>query len=313
MSRTLNAITLNAPAAAVTGEVGNTFTFSGTPGFSGTSTVNSYDFKWEVDPGSGYVTINNTTTGLRTAATNPVTNTKQTTIFSATITCSVAGTYTIRMSGAPTTGGSYTVTSATQSITVRTAPQPSALSLALSGATPAVATTANVTVSPTTLAMTLSGATPAVATPVSVSPDALALALAGATPAVATPVAVSPAGLDMALAGATPTVTVSGGADVVVSPGPLALSLSGATPTVAVTANVLVQPAALALALAYGTPTVATTANLVVLPGPLALAFEGYAPHVGKGGGYGGAKRPAVQIQPEPPDESEDELLASLL
>lgn len=117
MAKTLSSISRDSPGAALAAAPGDTFAFAGTPGFSGTSAVTRYDFKWEVNPGSGYVTIG-AATALTTAATNPVTNTNQTAQFSATITCVKLGVYTIRMAGAPASGGSYTVTSATATITV---------------------------------------------------------------------------------------------------------------------------------------------------------------------------------------------------
>jgi hypothetical protein len=116
--RALNSITVNAPTGSVSANVNDTFDFTGTPGFSGSGGVNRYDFKWEVDGGGGYVTIASSGTGLTTAGTNPVTNSNSTSSHTISVTCASAGSYTIRMVGAPTTGGSYTVTSATRSITV---------------------------------------------------------------------------------------------------------------------------------------------------------------------------------------------------
>jgi hypothetical protein len=115
--RVLNSITVNAPTGSVSANVNDTFDFTGTPGFSGSGGVNRYDFKWEVDGGGGYVTIA-AATGITTAGTNPLTNSNSTSANTISVTCASAGTYTIRMVGAPATGGSYTVTSATRSITV---------------------------------------------------------------------------------------------------------------------------------------------------------------------------------------------------
>lgn len=117
MAKTLNSITVNSPAGAVSAAVNDTFTFSGTPGFSGTGGVNRYDWKWEVNSGGGFVTIG-AATGLTTAGTNPLINTASASLNSLTVTCAQAGSYTIRISGAPTTGGSYTVLSATRTVTV---------------------------------------------------------------------------------------------------------------------------------------------------------------------------------------------------
>src|SRR3990167_10881148 len=140
MAKTLNSISRDAPAAPVTAAPADTFAFSGTPGFSGTGGVTRYDFKWEVDDGGGYVTIASSGTGLISSGTNPVTNSNGTAQKTITVTCDQAGTYTIRMVGAPATGGSYTVLSTTQTVTV-SAPVvvlPSALAITLTGATPAV-------------------------------------------------------------------------------------------------------------------------------------------------------------------------------
>lgn len=315
MTKVLNAITLNTPAANVAGPIGATFAFAGTPGFTGTSSVQGYDAKWEADPGSGYVTLDNTTTGLRTSATNPIVNRTATTQMSATVTLTTAGTYTIRMSGAPTSGGSYTVTSATKTVTVNSAIQPAAVAMTFTGATPTVAVTNNISVTPTVMALTFTGATPTVAvtTNVSVAPTVLAMTWAGATPSVMTPVTVAPAGLSLSLTGATPIVA----SPVRVSPDPLAMNLTGATPTVST--PISVNPSALALALAFATPAVSTPvgvvpsaaslaltfatptvtvsggSDIVVTPDALAMLFAGAVPYVGLNearsvvaGGFGG-------------------------
>jgi len=118
MAKTLNSITVDAPTGSITPSVNDTFAFTGTPGFSGTGGVNRYDFKWEVDNGGGYVTIASSGTGLITSSTNPVVNSNSQAAQSITVTCDESGSYTIRMVGAPATGGSYTVISATRSVTV---------------------------------------------------------------------------------------------------------------------------------------------------------------------------------------------------
>lgn len=118
MAKTLNSISLDAPSSPVSAAVSDTFSFQGTPGFTGTGGVNRYDWKWEVDSGGGYVTIASSGTGLTTSDTNPLVNSNSQTANSITVTCTDAGSYTIRMAGAPATGGSYTVFSSTQSVTV---------------------------------------------------------------------------------------------------------------------------------------------------------------------------------------------------
>jgi len=114
MTKVLSSISLDSPTSPVSASTGNTFTFSGTPTSTGTGGAQAYDLVFQVDPGTGYVTIAASGTVLTTASTNPITATKATTQQSATISCDVAGSYTIRIAGAPTSGGSLTVFSATQ-------------------------------------------------------------------------------------------------------------------------------------------------------------------------------------------------------
>jgi len=122
MAKVLDSISFDAPTGPITPAVSDTFSFTGTPGFTGSGGVQRYDFKWEVDGGGGYVTIAASGTGLITAGTNPVTNSNSQAAQSITVTCDAAGSYTIRMVGAPTTGGSYTVLSSTETVTVSAAP-----------------------------------------------------------------------------------------------------------------------------------------------------------------------------------------------
>ena len=118
MAKVLSSISLDAPASPVSASVNDTFAFSGTPSFAGGGGVQRYDWKWEVNDGGGYVTIVASGTGLITAGTNPIINTNSQTQNSITVTCDQAGSYTIRMAGAPSSGGSYTVVSATQTVEV---------------------------------------------------------------------------------------------------------------------------------------------------------------------------------------------------
>lgn len=118
MPKVLNGITVDSPTGPLSLNTSDTFSFAGTPSFSGSGGVQRYDWKWEVDSGGGYVTIASSGTGLITADTNPLINSNSQTSNSITVTCDAVGTYTIRMVGAPTTGGSYTVISATESVTV---------------------------------------------------------------------------------------------------------------------------------------------------------------------------------------------------
>jgi hypothetical protein len=118
VAKVLVSITLNAPSSSVTASVNDTFAFTGTPTVSGGGGTQRYDFKWEVNDGGGYVTIASSGTGLTTSGTNPIINTNSTAAQSITVTCAEAGSYTIRMAGAPTSGGSYTVFSTTQTVEV---------------------------------------------------------------------------------------------------------------------------------------------------------------------------------------------------
>jgi hypothetical protein len=124
VARVLNSIALTAPAAPVDATVNDQFTFTGTPGFTGSGGVQRYDMKWEVDAGAGFVTIAASGTGLTTASTNPLVNSNSATANSITVDCTDAGSYTIRISGAPTSGGSYTVVSSTQTVEVSAAAAP---------------------------------------------------------------------------------------------------------------------------------------------------------------------------------------------
>lgn len=131
MAKVLSSISLDSPSSPFSGSTNDTFSFAGTPTLSGGGGVQRYDFKWEVDAGGGYVTIG-AGTGLTTSGTNPLVNTNSQTQNSITVTCSEAGSYTIRMSGAPTSGGSYTVFSSTQTVEVSAAAQTFQQSLSVS-------------------------------------------------------------------------------------------------------------------------------------------------------------------------------------
>ena len=117
MARVLSSISLDSPASPVSASTGNSFSFAGTPSLSGGGGVQRYDFRWEIDQGAGFVPITGAT-NLTTADTNPVVNSNSQTQNAITVTCAVAGSYTIRMAGAPSTGGSYTVFSPTQTVEV---------------------------------------------------------------------------------------------------------------------------------------------------------------------------------------------------
>jgi hypothetical protein len=118
MAKVLSAITVNAPTGPITPAVNDAFAFTGTPTLTGSGGTQRYDQRWEVDAGSGFVPIAASGTGLITAGTNPLVNTNSTGANSITVTVEAPGSYTIRMVGAPTSGGAYTVTSATRTVTV---------------------------------------------------------------------------------------------------------------------------------------------------------------------------------------------------
>lgn len=138
MAKVLTAISRDSPASPLSVNVSDTFSFAGTPTLTGGGGVQRYDFRWEVDPGSGYVPISGST-GLTTANTNPLVNTNSQSQNSITVTCAEAGSYTIRMAGAPTSGGSYTVFSATQTVEVALAGVTGTMAAQESGADSAAA------------------------------------------------------------------------------------------------------------------------------------------------------------------------------
>jgi hypothetical protein len=199
-----------------------------------------------------------------------------------------ANTLTFQAIGPQPTALVLTFTGATPTVvaTDNKTAAPTTLVLTFTGATPTVAVTNNVVAQPTALALTFTGATPTVSTPVQVSPSALALAWTGATPSVTTPVQASPSALAMTLTGAIPTIATP----VQASPAALALTLTGATPQVST--PVAVNPAALALAVAFATPSVTTGDAIQVTPGPLALGLTFATPIVTVSSGS------AVNVQP---------------
>lgn len=267
MAKVLNSISLDAPAAPVTANISDTFAFTGTPGFGGGGGVQRYDFKWEVDDGGGFVTIGASGTGLITADTNPLVNSNSQTANSITVTCDQAGSYTIRMAGAPTSGGSYTVLSATQTVEV-SAPAnvtvtPGVIALTLATFAAVVIATANVTVTPTTKALSLTTFAPAVTATQNqtVTPTTRALSLTTFAP------------------------TVTGGAGLTVTPTTAALTTAMFAPTVAVSDHKTVTPTTVALVTSAFAPTVTTTAHQIATPTTAALVLEAFAPTVTGGAG----------------------------
>ena len=133
MAKVLSSISLDAPAAPVSAAPADTFAFSGTPSVSGSGGTQRFDIRFEVDDGGGYVPIAASGSGLITADTNPVTNLNNVSPQSITVTCDTAGSYTIRIAGAPSTGGAYTVTSSTQTVEVAAAAEAHSGSFAATG------------------------------------------------------------------------------------------------------------------------------------------------------------------------------------
>lgn len=255
MPKTLNSITVGSPAVSLSTSQGSTFSFAGTPGFSGSGGVNRYDFKWEVDDGGGYVTIASSGTVLTTSNTNPLTNSNSQSSNSITVTASTVGTYTIRMAGAPTTGGSYTVFSATRSVTVTSAsvnPEPSAASLAVTGATPSVVVSDHKLATPAGASLSITGASPSVA----VSDHKLAI----------------PSGASLNVTGAGLTISVSD--NKLIEPGGASVSITGSAPSVSNGASVNPQPSGASLSL---TGSVLSVTNEKPYGGPGIISDGGRA------------------------------------
>lgn len=203
------------------------------------------------------------------------------------------------------TGATPTVTT-----TANTTSLPSALALTWTGSTPTVTKTDNMTSLPTAAALTWTGATPTVtATDTKVSlPTALSLTFTGSTPTVAvTDQKVSlPTALALAWTGATPDVAAGVSDNKTAEPTALSLTFTGSTPTVAATDNKSSLPTALALAWTGSTPTVATTTNVTTEPTPLPLIWAGASPTISgaaPSGGSGG--RFSVPLRPIDPDADE--------
>jgi hypothetical protein len=133
VARVLSSIAVTAPTGPVSAGVNDAFDFVGTPTLSGGGGVQRYDFRWEVDDGGGFVPIAASGTGLNTAGTNPLVNTNSQTANTLNVVCTTPGSYTIRMVGAPTSGGSYTVVSATQTVEVSAGAEEHSGTLVVSG------------------------------------------------------------------------------------------------------------------------------------------------------------------------------------
>jgi hypothetical protein len=266
MAKVLTSIALTAPAAPVDASVNDQFTFTGTPGFTGTGGVQRYDMKWEVDSGGGFVTIASSGTGLTTASTNPLVNSNSASANSITIDCSEVGSYTIRIVGAPTSGGSYTVISSTQTVEVTDASvlvTPDVLALTTATFAPTVTATQNELVTPTTAALSLSSFAPTITTTANqlVTPTTATLTLSLFAP------------------------TVTGGSGITVTPSTASLTTSLFAPTVTATANQLITPSKLSLALSLFAPTVTATANQTATPATATLLLSTFAPTVTASGG----------------------------
>jgi hypothetical protein len=240
MAKVLSSISLDSPASPVTDDTGATFAFAGTPSLAGGGGVQRYDFKWEVDSGGGYVTIG-AATGLTTADTNPLVNTNSQTQNSITVTCTDVGSYTIRIVGAPTSGGSYTVVSSTQTVEVQAAANPITV-------TPGLATLITSTLVPTVTATNHITVTPPLAT--------------------------------LTVSGLAPTVTATEGSDVTVTPDVAALLLSTFAPSASVTAHQTLIPAAASLDTTVFAPSVVVTDHQAAVPSPASLSLTTFIPSI---------------------------------
>jgi hypothetical protein len=262
MAKVLSSIFMDAPASPVDAAVNDTFAFTGTPGVTGSGGQQRFDFKWEVDSGGGFVTIAAAGTGLITADTNPIINTNSAAQKSITVTCDEAGSYTIRMAGAPTSGGSYTVLSATQTVEVAAAANvtvtPGVIALVLATFAAVVTATANITVTPTTKALSLTTFAPAVTVTQNqtVTPTTKALSLTTFAP------------------------TVSIGGSQTVTPTTATLTTAVFAPTVTASDHKTVTPTTVALTLATFAPTVTETQNQTVTPTTAVLSLTTFAPTV---------------------------------
>lgn len=170
-------------------------------------------------------------------------------------------------------------TGATPTVTVsdNIAVAPSTLALSWTGATPTVAVTSNVLVEPSTLALSVTGATPTVSTPVQTSPPALVTSLGFATPAVATPVQASPSELDFTWTGDTPVVLTPAQ----VTPAQLDLTLSYDTPDVLTPVGVGPDQFDMVWTGAVPAVDVSSDSDIAVIPDPLDLALTLATPPVG--------------------------------
>jgi hypothetical protein len=242
--------------------------------------------------------------------------------FSVTTTLSGAALSAVTFKvGTPTsslpTAGSLTMTGATPTVAVtnNVSVAPTAASLALTGATPSVLAPA--VSNPTAASLTLTPATPTIAAIGSQSrqPTAASLTLVGATPTVAAggSEAPAPSAASLALTGATPAVAAIGTA--VSLPSGASLALSPATPAVTVSSGspITVLPTAVSLALTGSVPAVVATSNVLVFPTPASLGLTGAVPTVSGGSpvSHGGGMpfRDTTRDQ----QMEEDELIALLV
>jgi hypothetical protein len=259
MAKVLTSIALDDPSSPLSIGQGQTFAFSGTPGFTGGGGVQRYDFKWEVDSGGGFVTIG-TGTGLDTSGTNPLVNTNSQTQNALTVDCADVGSYTVRIVGAPTSGGSYTVLSSTQTVEV------TASSVE---ATPGTASLTLTTFAPTVSVSDNKKAVPGVAS--------LTLTAFAPTVTASDHKVVTPGTAVLTLTAFAPTV----GIGVRAVPGTLALTLTTFAPSVSATQNQLAIPGTASLVLTTFAPTVGS--GVTVVPGTAQLTLTTFAPTVTAG------------------------------
>jgi hypothetical protein len=178
------------------------------------------------------------------------------------------------------TAASMTMAGATPAVTTPVVSLPGSVGLTLAGTTPAVLTPRLAV--PASASFTLTGATPAIALPVVSLPGSAGLTMAGEAPLVVAigTASAQPAGASLTLSGSAPTVTAVGTALRV--PGAASLILTGATPDVSVTtgSSIVAQPSAASLTLAGAVPAVAAIGTTHPQPSAASLALAGATPAV---------------------------------
>jgi hypothetical protein len=212
--------------------------------------------------------------GYRLVTTGGTVTLRQTATLSAVETGSglwvVLGVFTPDPKTAAPTPGALVVTGATPTVTktANVTAAPTAASMTATGATPTVTKTSNVFVAPTVAAMTATGATPTVLAPALSLPGSVALTLTPVTPTVAAIQVYAPDAAALTSTGATPAVLTP----VLTEPAGASMAVSGAAPDVALA--IFALPTAAPLVTSLETPDVLTPVLAVPDVAPLTLALE---------------------------------------